>query len=241
MVEKTGVGQLHEWYGLSPDSQELRLFAEFGLLATYFAAEVQAISRETSSQLRELFVGAQLGIMDTLVAMKEKTAAWWLRSFFGEPHPELDGAIPVALQLKSNEAVAADAVVERRFEMSQLLESLSQTLIDLLAKYTEQLQLVEAKIIAKKEALGQTAKLELHATAAQDKNAFTTYTDSRLEQLGAQRRLLSQQIIWLTNALGRLTTPLTQVVSRMSRDLTSVVNLDSKLAIPVGPVQSQPA
>ena len=240
MGEVTSFGWYEQHYGKLPASSEAVNLIFFAKMVPGFLAELRAFSAEGGDQLSRLFAGAQLGVIELFTTVQEKTAALLLRSFFGFPNQDLEGAVPVALQLQSKEAVATGEVVDGQSNLRAWLENCAQVIAPMVKFLTEQLLLVEAKIAAKAKALRHTETLDLHASVIQDKADFAQFTDKRLETLMKQRAALQKRLQLLVELFSGFVLPLRQEIRQLPARLTTVQRPDATRAIPVGPV-AQPA
>ncbi len=236
MEEKSSLDWYQEHNGSLPLSAEIELMQMFASAMPSLMSELQGFGNETYRQLSTLLVGAQIGLLDLLANSKEKHAGKLMRWLFGKPHKEADGAYSVALQLASDEANAAGDVREAQAAMQSSLEVFAQVIPKLIDYLTQQLQLIEASILAKTRSLETTKKQQLHALVLEDKVDFVEYTDGRLRKLLRQRAEFSVKLNFLNMLLGRFATPLSRVVDELSGELVTLTKLDPSKAIPVGEV-----
>ncbi|NCN06689.1 MAG: hypothetical protein GW946_02490 [Candidatus Pacebacteria bacterium] len=228
-----------KWYGEKPETPGEHDLVSLARFVPGLLAELRLFGESSGRQLQELFAVVSLGAIELFAAVREQDAAQRLRALFGEPHPDLETAVPVAVQLHSDEAVAVDIAREQQFSVEQFVEKFMQAAVQEFLRLQAGLVAIEARIEAKKQAVKQTNTMQLHVEAQADKGAFINFTDKRLQELLQKKRELEVQIAVLSRAFSQIAGPLLHTAQELSRQLF-VSKLDASQAIPVGPIDVQP-
>jgi len=239
MGEVSATKKFAEWYGTKPETGGERNLSLFSAIIPGVLAELRLFRETGAQQLRELFAVAGIGVLDLLSVVTEQDAAQRLRQLFGLPHKELEGSVPLALQLHSDEAAAAAIAREQRSDVQQILEAFVQAAVQEFLRLQASLVAVEERIVAKRQAVQKTISMQLHPDAQSDKGEFVHFTDRRLQQLREQKFLLQKQMAILSHALSQVASPLLEFTRGLASQLF-VLPLDGKKAILVDPI-TQPA